>query len=127
MTSLLEIAKIHNLKIIEDCAQAHGAKYNNIQVGGIGHISAFSFYPGNNLGAYGDAGAILTNDDFLANKCKMIANHGRIDKYNHLFEGRNSRLDGLQAAILNVKLKYFNIFVTQSFLLLDWNTKIKKY
>jgi dTDP-4-amino-4,6-dideoxygalactose transaminase len=111
MTSLLEISKKHNLKIIEDCAQAHGAKYNNIQVGGIGHISAFSFYPGKNLGAYGDAGAILTNDDFLANKCKMIANHGRIDKYNHLFEGRNSRLDGLQAAILNVKLKYLESWI----------------
>lgn len=105
MDKLLAIAKEHNLKIIEDCAQSHGAVYKDKRVGAIGDIGTFSFYPGKNLGAYGDGGAIVTNDENLAEKCKMIANHGRIEKYNHKFEGRNSRLDGLQAAILSVKLK----------------------
>ncbi|GAA4279504.1 DegT/DnrJ/EryC1/StrS family aminotransferase [Aquimarina mytili] len=106
MGALLEIAQKHDLKIIEDCAQAHGAEYKGKRVGAIGDIGTFSFYPGKNLGAYGDAGAIVTNDEELAIKCKMIANHGRIEKYNHVFEGRNSRLDNLQAAILNVKLNH---------------------
>lgn len=108
MDEVLKIAKEHNLKIIEDCAQAHGAEYKGKKVGAIGDIGTFSFYPGKNLGAYGDGGAIVTNDENLAKKCKMIANHGRIEKYNHEFEGRNSRLDGLQAAILSVKLKHLN-------------------
>lgn len=108
MEKILDIAKEYNLKVIEDCAQAHGAEYKGKRVGAIGHIGAFSFYPGKNLGAYGDGGAIVTNDENLAKKCKMIANHGRIEKYNHEFEGRNSRLDGLQAAILSVKLKYLD-------------------
>ena len=106
MSAILKIAKKHNLKILEDSAQAHGAVYKGKNIGTIGDIATFSFYPGKNLGAYGDGGAIVTNDDELAKKCIMIANHGRIDKYNHEFEGRNSRLDGLQAAILNVKLKH---------------------
>jgi dTDP-4-amino-4,6-dideoxygalactose transaminase len=105
---LLELARHHGLRIIEDCAQAHGAEYMGRRVGGIGDIGAFSFYPGKNLGAYGDAGAITTNDSALAKRCRMIANHGRIDKYNHEFEGRNSRLDGIQAAILGVKLRYLD-------------------
>ena len=104
MDELLKIAKINKLKIIEDCAQSHGAEYKGKRVGSIGDIAAFSFYPGKNLGAYGDAGAITTNDKDLAKTSRMIANHGRIDKYDHEFEGRNSRLDGLQAAILSVKL-----------------------
>ncbi len=106
MDSLLELATEKRLRIIEDCAQAHGAEYKGKRVGTIGDIGAFSFYPGKNLGAYGDGGAIVTNDVAIAKKCRMIANHGRITKYNHEFEGRNSRLDGLQAAILNVKLKH---------------------
>lgn len=106
MNALLEIAKEHDLKIIEDCAQAHGAEYNGKRIGAMGDIGTFSFYPGKNLGAYGDGGAIVTNNDTLATKCKMIANHGRVEKYNHVFEGRNSRLDNLQAAVLNVKLKH---------------------
>lgn len=106
MDPLLKIAKSHNLKIIEDCAQAHGAKYKNRKVGSIGDVGTFSFYPGKNLGAYGDGGAIVTNNEELAKQCKMIANHGRTEKYNHEFEGRNSRLDTLQAAILSVKLQY---------------------
>jgi len=108
MDSIMEIAKKNNLFVIEDAAQSHGAKYKNKKVGTFGDISIFSFYPGKNLGAYGDGGAIVTNDDKLAKYCRMYANHGRIEKYNHEFEGINSRLDGLQAAVLNVKLKYID-------------------
>jgi dTDP-4-amino-4,6-dideoxygalactose transaminase len=108
MDELVKISKEYNLYIIEDCAQAHGAEYKGKRVGGIGDIATFSFYPGKNLGAYGDGGAITTNNLDLSVQCRKIANHGRIAKYDHDFEGRNSRLDGLQAAILNVKLKYLN-------------------
>lgn len=106
MDALQELAEKHDLYLIEDCAQAHGAEYKGKMVGGIGDIATFSFYPGKNLGAYGDGGAVTTNNEALAKKSRMIANHGRIDKYEHEFEGRNSRLDGLQAAVLSVKLKY---------------------
>ena len=119
MDSLLEIAKKNNLKIIEDCAQAHGAEYKGNRIGSIGDIGCFSFYPGKNLGAYGDAGAIVTNDSDLALKSRMIANHGRVEKYNHKFEGRNSRLDGLQAAILNVKLKSLDAWTSKRILLAE--------
>lgn len=108
MDPILDIAKKNDLKIIEDCAQAHGAEYKGKRVGAIGDAGVFSFYPGKNLGAYGDGGAITTNNEQIAKKTRMIANHGRIEKYNHEFEGRNSRLDGLQAAILLVKLKYLD-------------------
>lgn len=101
------------IKIIEDCAQAHGAEYKGKKVGSLGDVGAFSFYPGKNLGAYGDAGAITTNDCDLALKCRKIANHGRIAKYDHAIVGRNSRLDALQAAILNVKLKYIDKWTAQ--------------
>ena len=111
MDELAKISKKYNLYIIEDCAQAHGAEYKGKRVGGIGDIAAFSFYPGKNLGAYGDGGAITTNNLDLSVQCRKIANHGRISKYDHDFEGRNSRLDGLQAAILNVKLKYLNVWI----------------
>ncbi len=111
MDGLLALAHDCNLKIIEDCAQAHGAEYKTRRVGAIGDVGTFSFYPGKNLGAYGDGGAIVTNDEQLAIRCRMIANHGRIDKFGHEFEGRNSRLDGLQAAILNVKLKYLDRWI----------------
>lgn len=113
MDELLVLAKEYDLKIIEDCAQAHGAEYKGKRVGAIGDIGTFSFYPGKNLGAYGDGGAIVTNSEELAKKCKMIANHGRVEKYNHEFEGRNSRLDGLQAAILSVKLKHLEEWTNQ--------------
>ncbi len=116
MHPILKIAEKHSLYVIEDAAQAHGAKYKNIMVGTLGDASCFSFYPGKNLGAYGDAGAMLTNNDALARKMRMWANHGRIEKYNHEFEAYNSRLDGLQAAILSVKLKHLQ----------DWNEKRKK-
>jgi len=106
MDPILDIAHKYNLKVLEDAAQAHGAVYKERRIGTIGDAACFSFYPGKNLGAYGDGGAIVTNDDELAKKARMIANHGRMDKYNHKIEGVNSRLDGLQAAILDVKLKH---------------------
>lgn len=108
MDPILSLAKKYNLKIVEDCAQAHDAVYKGRKIGSIGDMACFSFYPGKNLGAYGDGGAIVTNDDKLALKARMIANHGRIDKYDHEIEGVNSRLDGLQAAILGVKLKHLS-------------------
>lgn len=111
MDGLLALAYKHQLKIVEDSAQAHGAEFNGRRVGAIGDIGTFSFYPGKNLGAYGDAGAIVTNDETLAKRCRMIANHGRIDKYDHQFEGRSSRLDGLQAAILAVKLRHLDVWI----------------
>lgn len=104
MDSIGAIAKKYNLKIIEDAAQAHGAEYHGEKVGTLGDAACFSFYPGKNLGAYGDAGAIVTNNPEIAEKCRMIANHGRLNKYDHEFEGVNSRLDGIQAAVLGVKL-----------------------
>ena len=113
MEELMQITKKYDLLIIEDCAQSHFTQYNSKNVGLFGDASTFSFYPGKNLGAYGDAGCILTNNDDLALKCKMYANHGALVKHEHKIEGINSRMDGLQAAILNVKLKY----------ILDWNEK----
>lgn len=106
MESLEFIANKFGLLMIEDAAQAHGAEIKGQRAGTFGRLGCFSFYPGKNLGAYGDAGAIITNDEEMAKKCRMIANHGRIGKYDHDFEGINSRLDGLQAAVLNVKLKH---------------------
>ena len=100
-----------DIKILEDCAQAHGATVNGKHVGSFGDIGTFSFYPGKNLGAYGDAGAIVTNNSSLADKCRRISNHGRIKKYDHDLEGRNSRLDSIQAAVLLVKLKYLEAWI----------------
>ncbi len=140
MDKIKDVAKKHNLYVVEDAAQAHGAIYYSGQkseirdqrsegrsrrsevrkergerkgsgermIGSIGDMACFSFFPGKNLGAYGDAGAIVTNNDELARKARMFANHGRIEKYNNEFEGTNSRLDGLQAAILDVKLKHLD-------------------
>lgn len=108
MDELLEWARPLGLRVIEDAAQAHGAEWKERRVGALGDVGTFSFYPGKNLGAYGDAGAIVTNDAELARRCRMIANHGRVHKYDHEFEGRNSRLDSMQAAVLGVKLRYLN-------------------
>ena len=119
MDELAKISKEHDLYIIEDCAQAHGAEYKGKRVGGIGDIATFSFYPGKNLGAYGDGGAITTNNLELSVQCRKIANHGRVAKYDHDFEGRNSRLDGLQAAILNVKLKYLDSWIDKRIQIAD--------
>jgi len=113
MSEIVKIAQSHGLFIVEDAAQAHGAEIDSQRVGTFGNLACFSFYPGKNLGAYGDAGAIVTNDENLAIKCRMIANHGRVQKYDHDFEGINSRLDGLQAAILYVKLKYLEDWTNQ--------------
>jgi dTDP-4-amino-4,6-dideoxygalactose transaminase len=106
MDPIMQIAIQNKLKVIEDCAQAHGAEYKGRRIGSIGDMACFSFYPGKNLGAYGDAGAVLTHDENLALRARMFANHGRIDKYNHEREGVNSRMDGLQGAVLTVKLKH---------------------
>lgn len=108
MDSIVSIAHKYNLKIVEDAAQAHGAYYKDKKIGCIGNVACFSFYPGKNLGAYGDAGAIVTSDDELALRARMFANHGRIEKYNHEEEGVNSRLDGIQAAILSEKIKHLD-------------------
>jgi len=94
--------------VVEDAAQAHGARLDGRRVGALGRFGTFSFYPGKNLGAYGDAGALATNDAALARRARMIANHGRVAKYDHEFEGRNSRLDGLQAGVLAVKLRHLD-------------------
>lgn len=102
------LAQKYNLKIIEDCAQAHGAKYKENYVGNLGHAAGFSFYPGKNLGALGDGGAITTNDDQLASTIKALRNYGSHQKYYNLYKGVNSRLDELQAAILRIKLKYLD-------------------
>ncbi|MBW7845361.1 MAG: DegT/DnrJ/EryC1/StrS family aminotransferase [Bacteroidia bacterium] len=106
MEGLLELANKHNIHIIEDCAQSHFSEFKGKRAGTMGIAGSFSFYPGKNLGAYGDAGCIITNDDKLAEHCKMFARHGALIKHQHKIEGINSRLDGLQAAILNVKLSY---------------------
>jgi dTDP-4-amino-4,6-dideoxygalactose transaminase len=108
MDSITAITKRHNLLLIEDAAQAHGAMYHGHRIGSIGDAACFSFYPGKNLGAYGDGGAVVTSDEAVAAKIRMLANHGRIDKYDHGVEGVNSRLDGLQAAVLEVKLKHLD-------------------
>lgn len=113
MNELRDLCKTNHLALIEDCAQAHGAEYNTTRVGSFGDVATFSFYPGKNLGAYGDGGAIVTKDEDIATSCRMIANHGRIAKYDHEFEGRNSRLDGLQAAILTIKLKHLDRWLEQ--------------
>jgi dTDP-4-amino-4,6-dideoxygalactose transaminase len=96
----------HGIYLIEDCAQSHFSELNGKRAGLTGIAGSFSFYPGKNLGAYGDAGCIITNDDALAEKCRMYANHGALKKHHHQMEGINSRLDGLQAAILTAKLPY---------------------
>lgn len=106
MDEIIAIAKKHKLFVIEDCAQAHGAKYKDRNIGTFGDMATFSFFPGKNLGAYGDAGGIVTNEKILADTARLILNHGQRAKHEHLIEGRNSRLDGIQAAILSVKLPY---------------------
>ena len=106
MDPIMAVAKKHNLWVIEDCAQAHLARYKGKLVGSFGNAASFSFYPGKNLGAMGDAGAIVTNDSSLAEKMAMYARHGGLTKGDHRIEGINSRLDGLQAAILGVKLPH---------------------
>ncbi|MCK4827820.1 DegT/DnrJ/EryC1/StrS family aminotransferase [bacterium] len=111
MDPIIEIAQRYNLHVVEDAAQAHGAEYKSKKAGTTAPFACFSFFPGKNLGAYGDAGAIVTSNEEFAEKARMLANHGRKEKYNHEFEGINSRLDGLQAAILDVKLKHLEKWI----------------
>jgi dTDP-4-amino-4,6-dideoxygalactose transaminase len=113
MDPIKKLCEKHNLFLIEDCAQAHLAKYKGKQVSSMGTAGTFSFFPGKNLGAYGDAGAIVTNDDDLFRKAKLYARHGALIKHQHEIEGINSRMDGLQAAILSVKLKYLSKWTKQ--------------
>jgi len=113
MDVILDIATTHQLFVIEDAAQSHGAEYKGKKVGSFGDCACYSFYPGKNLGAYGDGGAIVTNNEKLAQKMRMFVNHGRSDKYHHEFEAINSRLDGLQAAILEVKLNHLDSWTEQ--------------
>jgi len=117
MDSIIEIAERHGLKVIEDAAQAHGARWRGRRVGSIGDAACFSFYPGKNLGAFGDAGAVVSNDEDLIERVRMFANHGRLEKYTHKLEGVNSRLDGLQAAILRVKLRHLD----------EWNESRRRH
>ncbi|MGL5490310.1 MAG: DegT/DnrJ/EryC1/StrS family aminotransferase [Shewanella sp.] len=104
MREIMDIAKEHNLLVLEDCAQAHGAEIDSVRAGNWGDAAGFSFYPGKNLGALGDAGAITTNNDLLANTLKALRNYGSHKKYENLYQGVNSRLDEVQAAMLRVKL-----------------------
>lgn len=114
MDEIISIAEKYKLYIIEDCAQAHGAEYKGQKIGTFGIASAFSFFPSKNLGAFGDAGAIVTNDINLADKARMISNHGQLNvKHSHKVIGRNSRLDSIQASVLSVKLRHLD----------EWNQK----
>lgn len=116
METIISIAKHYGLKIIEDAAQAHGAKYKSKMAGALGDAAGFSFYPGKNLGAFGDAGAVTTNDAQLADKIRILRNYGSREKYINEERGLNSRMDELQAAFLRVKLKYLDL----------WNERRKK-
>lgn len=116
MDKILEIAGKYNLKVIEDAAQAHGALFRGKKVGSFGDVSGFSFYPGKNLGALGDAGAVITNDGGIAKTVRALSNYGSIEKYNHILQGHNSRLDEVQAAFLQKKLEHLD----------EWNNERKR-
>ena len=111
LEEILKICDKNNLKLIEDCAQAHGAEYNGLKLGNFGSLAAFSMFPAKVLGSFGDAGAVVTNNEDLAKKVNLLRNHGRMNKYEHIIEGYNYRIDALQAAILNVKLKYLDNWI----------------
>ena len=110
MDPILEIAAKHGLVVIEDACQAHGARYKGRRVGSLGHAAAFSFYPAKNLGAYGDGGMVVTNDERVAESLRVLRNYGQREKYHHLVQGFNHRLDTLQAAVLLVKLKRLDVW-----------------
>lgn len=111
MDPLMALAERHGLYVVEDAAQAHGARYHGRRAGSLGHIACFSFYPGKNLGAYGDGGAVVTGNAEWAAKVRVLGDHGRTGYYEHRYVGCNSRLDALQAAVLRVKLRHLD----------DWN------
>jgi dTDP-4-amino-4,6-dideoxygalactose transaminase len=117
MDAIMGLAERRNLYVVEDACQGHGARYRGRRVGGIGHVAAFSFYPGKNLGAYGDGGAVVTNDRAVADRIKVLRNCGQREKYNHVALSYNRRLDTLQAAVLRVKLRYLD----------QWNTARRKW
>jgi dTDP-4-amino-4,6-dideoxygalactose transaminase len=116
MDPIIQIAKKHKLKVIEDCAQAHGALYKNKKVGSFGDVACFSFYPTKNLGAFGDGGMVITNSEEIREKMILLRDYGRKGRYEHIIKGYNSRLDTLQAAVLRVKLKHLD----------EWNEKRRK-
>ena len=116
MDKIMKIAKKHNLIVIEDACQAHGAEYKGKKVGSLGYIACFSFYPGKNLGAYGDAGMAVSDNQALVEKMRLLRNHGYQKKYYHEIEGYNYRLDAIQAAILRVKLRHLE----------EWTEKRRK-
>jgi dTDP-4-amino-4,6-dideoxygalactose transaminase len=111
MDAIMAIARKHNIAVLEDAAQAHGAMYKGKKAGTFGDIATFSFYPSKNLGAFGDAGAIVTNNSGYAEKARLIANHGQLSKGRHTLIGRNSRMDGIQAAVLATKLPYLDSWI----------------
>jgi len=115
MDSILKIARKHRLFVVEDACQAHGALYHGKKTGSFGELAAFSFYPGKNLGAYGDAGALVTNKKKIAQKVSMMRNYGQKKKYDHQFLAWNRRLDNLQAAILRVKLRHLDLWNKKRF------------
>jgi len=117
MDPIMEIAAKHGLVVIEDACQAHGARYKGRRVGSLGHAAASSFYPAKNLGAYGDGGMVVTNDGQVAASLHMLRNYGQREKYHHMVQGFNHRLDTLQAAVLRVKLKHLD----------DWNTARRQH
>lgn len=117
MDQIMEIARQYNLFVLEDAAQAHGALYKDRKAGSIGQIGCFSFYPSKNLGAYGQAGAATTTDTCLAEKMRMFIDHGQREKYQHIHEGWNFKMDGLQAAVLRIKLGYLD----------RWNSNRRKH
>ena len=141
MVAIERAAHANNIVIIEDCAQAHGTMTDGIHVGTTGVAGCFSFYPGKNLGAFGDGGAIITNSEALAEKYRMIRDHGRSGKFDHAIVGRNSRLDGIQAAVLEVKLRhlddwiaarqanaaYYNEFIGEWVMLPEWRNDSARY
>lgn len=114
MDHIMEIAEKNRLFVIEDCAQAHGAEFMGKKIGSFGIASAFSFFPSKNLGAFGDSGAVITNDTTIADSVRMLTNHGQLkERHNHQIIGRNSRMDTIQATVLNIKIKYLD----------SWNQK----
>jgi len=120
MDPIRELAEKHGLVVIEDACQAHGTRYKGKRAGSLGHAAAFSFYPGKNLGAFGDGGMVVTNDREIAKRLEMLRNYGQKEKYHHEFRGYNRRLDTLQAAILRVKLKYLEKWNAAR----RWNAKL---
>jgi len=117
LDAIIEIADRGRLTLIEDACQAHGARYHGKPVGGFGQSAAFSFYPGKNLGAYGEGGALTTNDDEIAKLARSLRSHGETTRYQHAYVGYNYRMDGFQGAVLNVKLKHLD----------EWTAKRQKY